>query len=308
MFQEDFGARLRELRLAKGLTKEDFCNGDELLCVRQLTRLETGKSQPKLETLTLLAQRLGMTVSELIGETETKTELPAEYLKLKYQLLHTPTYDNLDILRELDNKISKILENYYDDLPKEEQLIVDIVQSKIYSYQSSDNQKYGMSILEEHLESLCQERVYSVKDLLVIQLYQMSLGSDDDIKSSAFDVAVFHDISRNLLQSMKNIPNDYLFLLRDALMTIPAVEHDRKDFRYTKEALKQLKYIMEETQDFQKKSIVYLMEAQYVYFYEHNSEKAEELYDQAILLSRLLGNEFLAQKIEEEKKQDMLFS
>ena len=82
MFQEDFGARLRELHLSKGLTKEEFCKGDEVLCVRQLTRLETGKSQPKLETLTLLAQRLEITVSELIGETETKPELPAEYQKL----------------------------------------------------------------------------------------------------------------------------------------------------------------------------------------------------------------------------------
>ena len=51
MFGQDFGHRLRELRLAQGLTKEKFCEGDEVLSVRQLTRIETGKSQPKLETL-----------------------------------------------------------------------------------------------------------------------------------------------------------------------------------------------------------------------------------------------------------------
>lgn len=49
MFGQDFGHRLRELRLAQGLTKEKFCEGDEVLSVRQLTRIETGKSQPKLE-------------------------------------------------------------------------------------------------------------------------------------------------------------------------------------------------------------------------------------------------------------------
>ena len=41
MFGHDFGHRLRELRLAQGLTKEKFCEGDEVLSVRQLTRIET---------------------------------------------------------------------------------------------------------------------------------------------------------------------------------------------------------------------------------------------------------------------------
>ena len=58
MFGHDFGHRLRELRLAQGLTKEKFCEGDEVLSVRQLTRIETGKSQPKLETLEHLARHL----------------------------------------------------------------------------------------------------------------------------------------------------------------------------------------------------------------------------------------------------------
>ena len=60
MFGQDFGHRLRELRLAQGFTKEKFCEGDEVLSVRQLTRIETGKSQPKLETLEHLARRLGI--------------------------------------------------------------------------------------------------------------------------------------------------------------------------------------------------------------------------------------------------------
>ncbi len=69
MFGQDFGHRLRELRLAQGLTKEKFCEGDEVLSVRQLTRIETGKSQPKLETLEHLARRLNISLSELLGES-----------------------------------------------------------------------------------------------------------------------------------------------------------------------------------------------------------------------------------------------
>lgn len=33
MFEQYFGHRLRELRLAQGLTKEKFCEGDEVLSV-----------------------------------------------------------------------------------------------------------------------------------------------------------------------------------------------------------------------------------------------------------------------------------
>ena len=68
MFGQDFGHRLRELRLAQGLTKEEFCEGDEVLSVRQLTRIETGKSQPKIETLERLAGRVNMCLSESLGE------------------------------------------------------------------------------------------------------------------------------------------------------------------------------------------------------------------------------------------------
>ena len=156
MFQEDFGARLRELHLSKGLTKEEFCKGDEVLCVRQLTRLETGKSQPKLETLTLLAQRLEITVSELIGETETKLELPAEYQKLKYQLLRTPTYQNADIIADLEQSLEVIFLKYYDSLPEEEKEIVDILQSAIYTTEL-DGEYFGETILlkyKDRLESI----------------------------------------------------------------------------------------------------------------------------------------------------------
>ena len=80
MFGQDFGHRLRELRLAQGLTKEKFCEGDEVLSVRQLTRIETGKSQPKLETLEHLARRLNISLSELLGERAVGSKLPVEYL------------------------------------------------------------------------------------------------------------------------------------------------------------------------------------------------------------------------------------
>ena len=109
MFGQDFGHRLRELRLAQGLTKEKFCEGDEVLSVRQLTRIETGKSQPKLETLEHLARRLNISLSELLGERAIGSKLPVEYRNLKYQLMQATSLDKPNNIMKLDEKLARLL-------------------------------------------------------------------------------------------------------------------------------------------------------------------------------------------------------
>ena len=260
MFGQDFGHRLRELRLAQGLTKEEFCEGDEVLSVRQLTRIETGKSQPKLETLEHLARRLNMSLSELLGERTVGLDLPIEYLNLKYQLMHATSLDKPNNLMRLDEKLGKIIDVYYDDLPVDEQGVVDILQSKLYSYTSKTHQKFGMSILEKSLPSLCEKRVYTINDLLIIELYQISLGDGDSMRSDEFSEGTFYTICRNLINSYDNIPTEYLFILRDALLMVPIVEYERKKFHLSEIAFDQLHRIMEETQDYQKKPILKMLE------------------------------------------------
>ena len=109
MFGQDFGHRLRELRLAQGLTKEKFCEGDEVLSVGQQTRFEPKKAQPKLETLEHLARRLNISLSELLGERAIGSKLPVEYLNLKYQLMHATSLDKPNNLMKLDEKLARLL-------------------------------------------------------------------------------------------------------------------------------------------------------------------------------------------------------
>ena len=281
MFGQDFGHRLRELRLAQGLTKEKFCEGDEVLSVRQLTRIETGKSQPKLETLEHLARRLNISLSELLGERAIGSKLPVEYLNLKYQLMHATSLDKPNNLMKLDEKLGKIIDSYYDDLPADEQRVVDILQSKLYSYTSKTHQKFGMSILEKSLPSLCEKRVYTINDLLLIELYQISLGDGD------------------------NIPTEYLFLLRDALLMVPIVEYERKKFHLSEVAFNQLHRIMEETQDYQKKPILRMLEGQYLYVVKNDIFEAKKAYQEGIILARLLGDTSLADIISEKMRDAM---
>ena len=305
MFGLDFGHRLRELRLAQGLTKEEFCEGDEVLSVRQLTRIETGKSQPKLETLEHLARRLNITLSELLGERTVGLSLPIEYLNLKYQLMHATSLDKPNNLMRLDEKLGKIIDVYYDDLPVDEQRVVDILQSKLYSYTSKTHQKFGMSILEKSLPSLCEKRVYTINDLLIIELYQISLGDGDSMRSDEFSEGTFYTICRNLINSYDNIPTEYLFILRDALLMVPIVEYERKKFHLSEIAFDQLHRIMEETQDYQKKPLLRMLEGQYLYVVKKDIFGAKKAYQEGIILARLLGDEFLVDTISEKMRDTM---
>lgn len=70
-----FGSRLREIRLARGLTLEELAaamNGQ--LTKQALSKYETGKSQPRPTTLVALAKALGVKSAELIGEPDYSIE------------------------------------------------------------------------------------------------------------------------------------------------------------------------------------------------------------------------------------------
>lgn len=175
------------------------------------------------------------------------------------------------------------------------------MQSKLYSYISKTHQKFGITILEESLPSLCETRVYTINDLLLIGLYQVLV----DIKSDSFSEETFYIICRNLLNSYGNIPTEYLFLLRDALLMIPIVEYERKRFLLSEIAFNQLRLIMEETQDYQKKPILRMLEGQYLYFVKNDIFEAKKAYKEGIMLAKLLGEDSLAERISEKQKNDI---
>lgn len=60
------GKRVRSIRLQKGLTKEVLCDDESRLSVRQLTRIETGKSLLTIDKGLFIASRLGVSLQEII--------------------------------------------------------------------------------------------------------------------------------------------------------------------------------------------------------------------------------------------------
>ena len=64
----DLGTRLRDARLAAGLTQAEIATG--VLSTAHMSRIEGGLRRPSPELLEILADRLGLSLEELLDETK----------------------------------------------------------------------------------------------------------------------------------------------------------------------------------------------------------------------------------------------
>ncbi len=304
---EVFGERLKRLREKKGLTKEAFCNDGEYLSVRQLSRLELGQSQPTLPTLKYIAKRLEMSLAEVTGEELERAEvatLPKDYLDLKNRFIRITSYGNKEVIAEKEEILDLILEQYYDDLPEEEQLAIDILQSTLYTFQSEDD-FYGGSIVEEHLERVLEKPSMSLNDLLIVDLYQGNIDLEK-VSTPQFDWETYRRVSKKLVNYKESLSDVEATLLINLLLSIPMVESfGENQVVYSQKAIKRLNKLMDATQDFQKKPIVKMMEWKYALNVEENQEKAEVCFAEAIALAKLFSNTYLIKQLENEWEQDI---
>ena len=289
--------------MVRGLTKEEVCEDEAHLSVRQLTRLEAGKSQPTLATMEYLADRLQVGLAELTGKTESAQELPAAYQKLKYNLIRTATYGDPELILQVENTLDQVFDNYYDGLPRKEQVIIDIIHSRMCIATSGDK-SYGKTLFEASVDDLKKKQIYDVNDIYLIKLYQTYFDVED-VVAEDFDIGLFNIFSKHLLDSVNFISSDYLFLLRDTLLMTSYIEIARKQTLYTETIIQTLNDIMDVTQDFQKEPLVKMLEWKYQLLKGAELEQAKPLFEEAILLAKLFKNDFLAMKLTEEWEADV---
>ncbi|HGS3022389.1 TPA: helix-turn-helix domain-containing protein [Streptococcus pneumoniae] len=96
-----FGEKIKRLRLAKKISRSEFCGDESELSIRQLIRIENGESRPTLTKLKYIAERLGVEDYKLMP---SYIELDKEYLELKYFLMRTPTYEDETIAQKPKRK------------------------------------------------------------------------------------------------------------------------------------------------------------------------------------------------------------
>ena len=82
----------------KDLTREHVCDTEEELTVKQLMRIELGRSLPTIVKLQYISDKLGVSLNYLLGET--KLDIPEDYYKAKYKLMKSPVYGDPERIKK----------------------------------------------------------------------------------------------------------------------------------------------------------------------------------------------------------------
>ena len=297
----ELGEKVRLLREGKGLSRPVFCGDESELSVRQLVRIEKGEFRPTIKILEYIADRLDIPSYVLMPDYK---ELPKRYQELKYFLLHHPDYGDKELQEQKEEYFDEIFEYFYDDLPRDEKVLVDCLQA-IDAVRSTSNSLYGESVLENGLQDLLSRDVYKAEDLLRLRLYFACNLMDGlkagEIKESEYEnILYFHE---KLSSQIDKIEFDCLDLLRDSLLASLTCIEIMGLFHYFKRAVEMLNKIGQKTRDFQKQPIVLMLE--WKYYIQTDYDTAKQKYEEAKMMARMFGNEKLIVSLDHEWAEDL---
>ena len=297
----ELGDKVRLLREEKGLSRPVFCGDESELSVRQLVRIEKGEFRPTIKTLEYIANRLDIPSYILMPDYK---ELPKRYQELKYFLLHHPDYGDKELQERKEEYFDEIFENFYDDLPRDEKMIVDCLQA-IDEVRATDNEQYGIALLDESFEELWNQREFSFSDLLKIRLYFLC-SYLENIKKGQLSISEQQKLQLMFQKVCNNVENSGtgdLFLVRDVLFAGLGSCELLNDLELFKLAVEKLNWISEKTRDFQKQPIVLMVE--WKYYIQTDYDTAKQKYEEAKMMARMFGNEKLIVSLDNEWSEDL---
>ena len=297
----ELGEKVRLLREEKGLSRPVFCGDESELSVRQLVRIEKGEFRPTIKTLEYIADRLEIPSYVLMPDYK---ELPKRYKELKYFLLHHPDYGDKELQEQKEEYFDEIFENFYDDLPRDEKMIVDCLQA-IDEVRATDNEQYGIALLDESFEELWNQIEFSFSDLLKIRLYFLC-SYLENIKKGQLSISEQQKLQLMFQKVCNNVENsgtDDLFLVRDVLFAGLGSCELLNDLEIFKLAVEKLNWISEKTRDFQKQPIVLMVE--WKYYIQMDYDTAKQKYEEAKMMARMFGNEKLIVSLDNEWAEDL---
>ena len=297
----ELGEKVRILREEKGLSRPVFCGDESELSVRQLVRIEKGEFRPTIKTLEYIADRLDIPSYVLMPDYK---ELPKRYQELKYFLLHHPDYGDKELQEQKEEYFDEIFECFYDDLPRDEKVIVDCLQA-IDAVRATDDEQYGLALVDEYLNELCNQSEFSFSDLLKIRLYFLC-SYLENIKKGQLSISEQQKLQLMFQKVCNNVENsgtDDLFLVRDVLFAGLGSCELLNDLELFKLAVEKLNWISEKTRDFQKQPIVLMVE--WKYYIQTDYDTAKQKYEEAKIMARMFGNEKLIVSLDNEWSQDL---
>ena len=297
----ELGEKVRILREEKGLSRPVFCGDESELSVRQLVRIEKGEFRPTIKTLEYIADRLDIPSYVLMPDYK---ELPKRYQELKYFLLHHPDYGDKELQEQKEEYFDEIFECFYDDLPRDEKVIVDCLQA-IDAVRATNDEQYGLALVDEYLNELCNQSEFSFSDLLKIRLYFLC-SYLENIKKGQLSISEQQKLQLMFQKVCNNVEKsgtDDLFLVRDVLFAGLGSCELLNDLELFKLAVEKLNWISEKTRDFQKQPIVLMVE--WKYYIQTDYDTAKQKYEEAKMMARMFGNEKLIVSLDNEWNEDL---
>ncbi|HFI0644902.1 TPA: helix-turn-helix domain-containing protein [Streptococcus suis] len=288
----EIGKKIRHARISRNLTQADICDDEAELTIRQLARIENGQAMATIPKLLFLSQKLGIQLQDLVDVS--KVEIPNRYLVLKNKLIKFHTYGDEERIAQQEAMFDEIYNDFYDNLPEEEQLLVEVLQAQANIFSSQDA-RFGEGLLEEYFHQILKKKRYSYNDLLIINIYFMCciVGLEDN--------SYVEELSQKVLLHIDYGDTERLYLLERILINI-LVQANPKDYLIYINVLRE---IIEESTNYQHKPVVYAFEAKYYLEVENDKEKVEELYDKAIAFAKMLNDDILVKNLKMEKENDL---
>lgn len=292
----EIGKRIREERERQGLTREHVCDTEEELTVKQLMRIELGRSLPTIVKLQYISDKLGVSLNYLLGETQI--ELPKEYYQIKYKLMKSPVYGDPERIKKKLEDIEDLYNNYIDILPEDELLAIDLIER---SLNFMVEEKYSLleSVYEDYLTQALKKEAYSLNDLLLISYYALRCQDYDYDKERIEKFR--HKLIKQELQG-DELSNVELIGALSAIAGIYVMHHDYKEM---KSVVDKMYVLIDKTLQQAYKPAVLVFEAKYYLFYENNRDKATELYNTATVLAEAFGDQVFIKNLKMEINNDL---
>ncbi|HEV5540286.1 TPA: helix-turn-helix domain-containing protein [Streptococcus pneumoniae] len=289
--KREIGYKIKTIRRSCGKTQIDICGDESELTIRQLARIENGQALATLPKLLLIADKLGVSLQNIVDVKVI--EIPKGFLKLKDELIHSQTYADKGRIERKEAILEEIYENYYENLPEEEQLIVDVTQARFDIYGSSDV-IYGLGLVEEYFQQLLKKKYFSVNDLLIIELYFFCCAMGLEDKEH------FEELAQKVLLCSEYEDKASLVQMEKVLLSLFIQIQTEDSLIY----IQTFEKIIAKTRHVFYRPHLFLLKAKYALFVDKNILEAESFYEKAISLAELLDDQVLVQRILAEKQID----
>ncbi|KXT77243.1 Transcriptional regulator [Streptococcus sp. DD13] len=221
-------------------------------------------------------------------------------------MLRRPTYGNEELLEKKDQVFREIYDDYYDNLPVEEQMAIDAYSSGLDILRTEDA-VYGNEIIHRHFYEIYEKEFYTINDLIVIRLFIIWLDTSHQQQTNdvSKNMVYLENLAEKLPKQRDNYDLEEVFVLRDLLINL-IIQMGRFQLKLEKlpELFDVVEDIMEESHDLQKKPVLLQLKWTYYLKVKDNYEEAYRCYQDALQLTQLLGDAHLKALLESVWEKD----